>query len=235
MKIWIIIPTYNEKENIVDLVESISQSIQNYDWHILIVDDNSPDGTGNIAESLKNKYPLEVLHRQGKLGLGSAYRAGFKYCLVKGADLIFEMDADFSHQPKDLPRMVQVIQDGHDMAIGSRKVKGGKIIGWNLWRKFCSNGAMFFSRLVLGIKTRDVTAGFRCYTKQVLESFDLDKIKSNGYAFQEEMVYRVEKSGFKIAEIPVTFPDRERGKSKLNKKDIIEFFIVMLRLKFKHK
>ncbi len=230
--IYIIIPTYNEKENLPFLVASISQTMANYDYHVLVVDDNSPDGTGQVAEELKKNYPVEVLHRSGKLGLGSAYLAGFKIALQKGADLIFEMDADFSHNPKDLPRLISAINDGVDLAIGSRRVKGGKIIGWNWWRHFCSGAAMFFSRLILGLKTKDVTAGFRCYRRQVLEKINLDEIKSNGYAFQEETLYRVEKMGFRVVEIPVTFLDRQKGQSKLGTGDIWEFFRVMLKLRF---
>lgn len=232
MKIYIIIPTYNEKENLPSLVRAINSELVNYNYKILIVDDNSPDGTGKLAEDLKIEYSVEVLHRQGKLGLGSAYVAGFKHALTKGADLIFEMDADFSHDPKDLPRMISAIEDDADMVIGSRRIKGGKIVGWNSWRHFCSKGAMLVSCLILNLKTKDVTAGFRCYKSEVLKRINFNNIKSNGYAFQEEMIYKVEKLGFKIKEIPVTFIDRQKGKSKLNKKDIIEFFVIMLKLRF---
>ncbi len=231
--IYIIIPTYNEKENLPELIQKISKELENYNYKILIVDDNSPDGTGQVAEELKQNYPVDVLHRDKKLGLGSAYLAGFKIALDNGADLIFEMDADFSHDPRDLPKMIKEIKNGNDVVIGSRRVKGGKIVGWNFWRHFCSKGAMFFSRLVLNIKTKDVTAGFRCYKRKVLESIDLDKIKSNGYAFQEEMIYKIEKMNFKIKEIPVIFTDRQKGKSKLNKKDIWEFFVMIFKLRFK--
>jgi len=233
MKIYIIIHTYNEAENLSNLVKVISKELENYNYKILIVDDNSPDGTGQVAEELKQNYPVDVLHRDNKLGLGSAYLTGFKIALDNGADLIFEMDADFSHDPRDLPKMIKEIKNGNDVVIGSRRVKGGKIVGWNFWRHFCSKGAMFFSRLVLNIKTKDVTAGFRCYKRKVLESIDLDKIKSNGYAFQEEMIYKIEKMNFKIKEIPVIFTDRQKGKSKLNKKDIWEFFVMIFKLRFK--
>ncbi|MBT3948705.1 polyprenol monophosphomannose synthase, partial [Candidatus Parcubacteria bacterium] len=197
----------------------------------LVVDDNSPDGTANIVERLSNKYDIHLLKREGKLGLGSAYIAGFKKALGLGADFIFEMDADFSHDPDDVPRMIEAAQNA-DLVIGSRKIKGGGVIGWGWTRKFMSNGAMWFSRILLGLKPRDVTAGFRCFRKKVLESIDIEKIKSNGYAFQEELLYKTQKAGFKITEIPVTFVDRQEGKSKLSKKDIIEFFIVMIKLRF---
>ena len=228
---YIIIPTYNESANLSNLVKEIYKYLPNS--KILVVDDNSPDGTGQLAEGLKKDYPVEVLHRQDKLGLGSAYRAGFKYALEHGANFIFEMDCDFSHQPKDLPRLLSACQNGADLAIGSRKVKGGKIIGWNWWRHFCSNGAMLFSRLLLGLKTHDVTAGFRCFKTEALKKINYEKISSNGYAFQIEMVYRLEKAGFKITEVPVTFPDRQAGESKLGLKDILEFFIKIIKLRLK--
>ncbi|MBU4360805.1 polyprenol monophosphomannose synthase [Patescibacteria group bacterium] len=230
--IYIIIPTYNEKENIEKLIKAIFD-LQIPDLKVLIVDDNSPDGTGQIAENLKANYPVEVLHRSGKLGLGSAYRAGFKFALEKNAEYIFEMDADFSHDPKDISSMLEKAQDGADLVIGSRKVKGGKIIGWNWWRHFCSDGAMFASRLLLNLKTKDVTSGFRCFRTETLKKINYQRITSNGYAFQIEMVYQLEKGNFKIQEVPVIFSDRQKGKSKLGKKEIIDFFKTILRLKFK--
>jgi len=229
MKTILVIPTYNEKENIEKLITKIF-ALNISDLEILVVDDNSPDGTANIVERLSNKYDIHLLKREGKLGLGSAYIAGFKKALGLGADFIFEMDADFSHDPDDVPRMIEAAQNA-DLVIGSRKIKGGGVIGWGWTRKFMSNGAMWFSRILLGLKPRDVTAGFRCFRKKVLESIDIEKIKSNGYAFQEELLYKTQKAGFKITEIPVTFVDRQEGKSKLSKKDIIEF-IVMIKLRF---
>jgi dolichol-phosphate mannosyltransferase len=178
---------------------------------------------------------IEVLHRAGKLGLGSAYRAGFKYCLEKQADFIFEMDADFSHDPNDIPKLLMTVQNGADLAIGSRKIKGGKILGWNWKRKLYSNGAMWFARILLHLKTKDITAGFRCFRAEALKKINYENIKSNGYAFQVEMIYRLERAGLKIVEVPVVFPDRELGKSKLNKKDIIEFFGRVIRLFFRGK
>lgn len=232
MFIYVVIPTYNEAENLPNLIPAIAENLKNFDYKILVVDDNSPDGTGALAEELAKKYSVEILHRTGKLGLGSAYIIGFKKALTNGADLIFEMDADFSHDPKDLSRLIQATEQGYDLVIGSRKIDGGQIIGWNLLRHFYSNGAMFFARFVLGLKTQDVTAGFRCYKREVLEKINLEAIKSNGYAFQEEMLYRVEKNNFKIKEVPVIFTDRKVGKSKLNKKDILEFFKTVFKLRF---
>lgn len=231
MKIAIVIPTYNEAENIEILVKKIAALNLN-DWRIFFVDDNSPDKTGEIIETLSAIFPITLIKRPQKLGLGSAYTAGFKQALLSGAQYIFEMDADLSHDPNDIPKLLQACQNGADLTIGSRKIKGGKIIGWNWQRHFMSNGAMFFSRLVLGLKIHDVTSGFRCYKKNVLESINFDKISSGGYAFQEEMLCLVEKKGFNVKEIPVTFNDRKFGKSKLSHKDIWEFFLIIFRLKF---
>lgn len=230
MSIYLIIPTYNEKENLSTLVQAVADNLRNYDYKILVVDDNSPDGTGKLAESLKEKIPLEVIHRSGKLGIGSAYIAGFKEALKNGADLVFMMDADHSHDPKDLPRLIAATTDA-DLVIGSRKIKGGRIVGWNWRRHLYSNGAMLFAKTVLNLKTKDITAGFRCFKRSTLEKITLEKIKSNGYAFMEELVHLVEKKGLHIKEIPVTFVDRQKGQSKLNKKDIMEFFKVMIKIR----
>jgi len=232
MKPVVVIPTYNESANIEKLLKKIfALNIPNLE--VIVVDDNSPDGTADIINQLPvTSYQLHLIKRRGKLGLGSAYLEGFKKALSLGADYIFEMDADFSHDPNDIPRMIEAAQNA-DLAIGSRKIPGGKIVGWNLLRKFMSNGAMWLSRLLLRLKVRDVTSGFRCFKRRVLETIPLDEIKSNGYAFQEEMLYRAQKAGFLITEIPVTFVDRQKGKSKLSKKDIIEFFLIILKLKQK--
>ncbi|MBU2542665.1 polyprenol monophosphomannose synthase [Patescibacteria group bacterium] len=241
MKPIIVIPTYNESENIEKLIKKIfEQKIDGLE--ILVVDDNSPDGTAQIVKNLQsrqfggqaiiNNQQIHLLERQGKLGLGSAYVAGFKKALDLGADFIFEMDADFSHDPEDVPRLLEASRSA-DLAIGSRKIKGGKVIGWGWTRKFMSNGAMWFSRIILGLKPMDVTAGFRCFRRRVLESISIDTIKSNGYAFQEELLYRTQKAGFTITEVPVIFIDRQEGKSKLSKKDIFEFFWIILKLRFK--
>ncbi len=234
MKTIIVIPTYNESENIEKLIKKIF-ALQIAGLEILVVDDNSPDGTANIVshqQSALGNQKIHLIQREGKLGLGSAYIAGFKKALELGADFIFEMDADFSHDPEDIPRLLESCENA-DLTIGSRKIKGGKVIGWGWTRKFMSNGAMWFSRLTLGLKPRDVTAGFRCFRRPVLESINIDTIKSNGYAFQEELLYRTQKAGYIITEVPVIFIDRQEGKSKLSNKDIIEFFLIILKLKFK--
>src|SRR3989339_657065 len=233
MKPIIIIPTYNESKNIERLLTKIfSLNIPNLE--VIIVDDNSPDGTSQIVQKLTTSTTLQLtthlITRPSKLGLGSAYLTGFQKALSLGADYIFEMDADFSHDPDDIPRLLAAAQNA-DLVIGSRKVPGGKIVGWNFWRKFMSNGAMWLSRLFLGLRPHDVTAGFRCFKRRVLETIPLDEIRSNGYAFQEELLYRTQKLGFTIFEIPVTFIDRQKGKSKLSKKDIMEFFSIIINLK----
>jgi len=229
MKTAIVLPTYNEAENLPQLVAAIFD-LAIPDLSVIVIDDHSPDGTGQIADDLAQKYPISVIHRSGKLGLGSAYRDGFDHCLKFGAEYIFEMDADFSHQPKDLPRLLKAVRGGADLAIGSRKIPGGQIIGWNWRRQLYSNGAMSFARLLLGLKTHDITAGFRCFSAAALKKIDYHAVQSNGYAFQIEMIFRLEKAGLKITEVPVTFPDRRLGRSKLGSKDIWEFFALIFKL-----
>lgn len=232
MEIAIIIPTYNEKENIAKLAKAVFD-LKISELEIIVVDDNSPDKTADVVEKLSVTHPIHLIKRPAKLGLGSAYLTGFKKALSLDAEFIFEMDADLSHDPADIPRMLDTIKNA-DMVIGSRKIADGKIIGWGWTRKLMSDGAMWFSRIMLGLKTRDVTAGYRLFRREVLENINLENIKSNGYAFQEEMLYRVEKAGFRVCEVPVIFIDRQEGRSKLSKKDIFEFFLIILRLKFKN-
>lgn len=233
MKTIIVIPTYNEKENIGKLITDIF-ALAIPELRVIVVDDNSPDGTGAVVKNLITQYPITLLDRPGKLGLGSAYIVGFKKALELGAEFIFEMDADFSHNPTDIPRLLQAAEHA-DLVIGSRKIDGGKIDGWSWWRKFMSNGAMWFSRTLLRLKVRDVTAGFRVFKRKVLETIQLDAIKSNGYAFQEELLYRTQQLGYRIVEVPVTFIDRQKGKTKLSRKDIAEFFVVIVKLKLGQK
>ncbi|HNV96875.1 MAG TPA: polyprenol monophosphomannose synthase [bacterium] len=230
--IYVVIPTYNERENICDLVKKISDlDIENL--HILVVDDSSPDGTYEALLEIKDKVPLEIIKRPGKMGLGSAYIHGFQYALSQGADMIVEMDADFSHNPHKIPELIQCIKDGNDLCIGSRCVNGGCTIGWNTRRKIFSKSAQTFSRLMLGLKTKDVTGGFRCYHRRIFDKVDLNKIKSTGYSFQEEMLFYIEKSGFKVKEIPISFIDREKGKSKLHLREAIDLLKNVIRLKFR--
>ncbi|PIS42401.1 MAG: dolichyl-phosphate beta-D-mannosyltransferase [Candidatus Kerfeldbacteria bacterium CG08_land_8_20_14_0_20_40_16] len=232
-KKYIILPTYNEKDNLTDLIEAIL-NLQIFNLHIIIVDDNSPDGTGRIADQLSQTHPgVSVIHREGKMGLGSAYITGFKRALAVGADLIFEMDADFSHNPKEIPNFIKAIQEGYDVVVGSRRIPDGGILNWGIARNIMSKGAMWFSRLVLGLKTKDVTSGYRCYSQKVIKAINWGQIKSNGYSFQEETIFRCEKMSFKVKEIPIVFRDRVKGKSKLSKTEILNFFLTIIRLRFK--
>ncbi len=230
MKTLIIIPTYNELENLRPLLQEIFSYAPETD--VLIVDDNSPDGTGKLADEIHNENPqVHVLHRAGKLGLGTAYIAGFKYAVAHDYDAAFEMDADFSHDPRYLPDFLKAIEHA-DLVIGSRYIPGGGTPNWSFLRRFISGGGNIFARFMLGIPVQDCTAGFRCYRRQVLESIDLDTIQSQGYAFQVEMAYRVMQQGFKIVETPIVFMDRRIGKSKMSRKIVIEAFIYVLQARF---
>ena len=230
MKTLIIIPTYNEAENLQPLLEQIFSYVADTD--LLIVDDNSPDGTGDLAEQLCCQDPrIHVMHREGKLGLGTAYIAGFKYAIAHGYDAAFEMDADFSHDPKYLPDFLREIEHA-DLVIGSRYIDGGGTPNWSLLRKFISGGGNIFARFVLSLPIKDCTAGYRCYRREVLENIDLDSVKSQGYAFQVEMANRVLQQGYKIVETPIIFMDRRVGKSKMSRKIFIEGFLYVLQARF---
>ena len=227
MKTLIIIPTYNEYENLQPLLRSIfSYAPQT---NILIVDDNSPDGTGELADQLhKDDSRIHVIHRAEKLGLGTAYVEGFKYAISNDYDAAFEMDADFSHDPQYLPNFLQAIEHA-DLVIGSRYIPGGATPNWSMTRRLISGCGNIFARFMLGIPVHDCTAGYRCYRREVLESIDLDSIQSQGYAFQVELAYRVMKQGFIIAETPIVFMDRRVGKSKMSRKIVAEAFLYVLR------
>ncbi|MBV9257436.1 MAG: polyprenol monophosphomannose synthase [Ktedonobacteraceae bacterium] len=230
MKTLIIIPTYNEVENLQSLLADIFSYAP--EIHILIVDDNSPDGTGKLADEMSAQNPrISVMHRTGKLGLGTAYIAGFKYAIANGYDAAFEMDADFSHDPKYLPDFLKAIKSA-DLVIGSRYIKGGSTPNWSLLRRFISGGGNIYTRLVLGISVHDCTAGYRCYRREVLENLDLDTVQALGYAFQVEMAYRVFKKGYRIVETPIVFMDRRLGQSKMSGNIFIEGFISVLRMRF---
>jgi dolichol-phosphate mannosyltransferase len=230
MKAIIIVPTYNEAENLPPLLESILSYAPTAD--ILVVDDNSPDGTGRLAEEIRSKDArIHVMHRPGKLGLGAAYIAGFKYAIQRGYDAAFEMDADFSHDPRYLPDFMNAIEHA-DLIIGSRYIPGGSTPNWTLTRRLISGSGNIFARLMLGIAVHDCTGGFRCYRREVLENIDLDTVQSRGYAFQVELTYRTMKCGFKIVETPITFIDRVHGKSKMSRKIVLEAFSYVLRTRF---
>jgi dolichol-phosphate mannosyltransferase len=230
MKTLIIIPTYNEIDNLPPLLEEIFSYAPEAD--VLIVDDNSPDGTGKLAEEIHNENSrVEVLHRPGKQGLGTAYIAGFKYAIEHGYDIAFEMDADFSHDPHYLPDFLKAVENA-DLVIGSRYIAGGGTPNWSILRRLISGGGNIFARIVLGVPVHDCTAGYRCYRRRVLENIDLDTIQSQGYAFQIELAYRVMKHGFKIIETPIIFMDRRVGKSKMSRKIVIEGFTYVLKARF---
>lgn len=213
----VIIPTYNEKENIERIILKVLSLPGSF--HVLIVDDGSPDGTAGIVKSLKESYPQQVhlIERTGKQGLGTAYIAGFRWALENGYEYMFEMDADFSHNPDDLLRLHQACVNGADVAIGSRYVAGGKVVNWPWDRIFISKGGALYTRIITWMPVKDPTAGFICYRSRVLRSIPLDKVRFVGYAFQIEMKYRAWKLGFKIKEVPITFIDRVEGISKMTK------------------
>ncbi len=230
----VIIPTYNEKENIEKMIRKV-RSLDG-DFHILVVDDGSPDGTGAIVKGLQASFPdsLFIIERSGKQGLGTAYKAGFRWCLDHGYDYIFEMDADFSHNPDDLIRLYNACaQDGADLSIGSRYVKGIAVRDWPLSRILISYGASFYVRSVLGMRVYDSTAGFVCYSSKVLRTIDLDRIEMKGYGFQIEMKYNAWKLGFKITEVPIIFTDRKEGKSKMSSSIFGEAFRGVIALRFR--
>jgi len=212
----VIIPTYNEKENIEKIIRKVF-SLPG-DYHLLIVDDGSPDGTADIVKNLQEEFSgkLHLLERSGKLGLGTAYIAGFKWALQRDYEYIFEMDADFSHDPEDLNRLYEAGKKGADVVVGSRYTKGGKVVNWPWDRIFISKGGAFYTKLILWLPVNDPTAGFVCYNRRVLGTIPLDKVHFIGYAFQIEMKYRAWKLGFKIAEVPITFKDRKEGVSKMS-------------------
>lgn len=212
----VIIPTYNEKENIEKIIRKVF-SLPG-DYHILIVDDGSPDGTGNIVKTLQQEFSqrLHILERSGKQGLGKAYIAGFKWALQKGYEYIFEMDADFSHDPDDLNRLYDMCSKSADVVVGSRYTSGGQVVNWPWDRIFISRGGAIYTKLITWMPVDDPTAGFICYKRKVLEAIPLDKVHFIGYAFQIEMKYRAWKLGFKIGEVPITFRDRKEGVSKMS-------------------
>ncbi|MBK7872712.1 MAG: polyprenol monophosphomannose synthase [Saprospiraceae bacterium] len=230
----VIIPTYNEKENIARMVQTVFSLDRPF--HILIVDDGSPDGTAQIVKELQKTYPdsLFLIERSGKLGLGTAYIAGFKWGLQRGYEYFIEMDADFSHNPKDLIRLRQACgEQNADVAVGSRYVKGGKLENWPFDRIFLSYGASLYVRFITWMPVKDPTAGFVCYRRQVLEAIDLDKIRFVGYAFQIEMKYAARLLGFKIVEIPITFSDRIEGSSKMSKSIVREAIWGVLQMRWR--
>jgi dolichol-phosphate mannosyltransferase len=214
------LPTYDEKENVLPITEAILAATPDVD--VLIIDDNSPDGTGKLADGIAAREPrVKVLHRAGKEGLGKAYLAGFDWALRHGYELILEMDADFSHDPRYLPGMLEAAR-GADLVLGSRNVPGGGTVNWGVGRKIISRGGSLYARTILGIAVRDLTGGFKCFHRKVLESIDLSTVECSGYAFQIELTFRALRRGFRVVEIPIVFVDRQVGQSKMSKRIVLE-------------
>ncbi len=233
MEKLVVIPTYNEKENIAIILQAIFDLNDNF--HVLVIDDGSPDGTAQIVKDLQAKFPGQLFmeERKGKLGLGTAYIHGFKWAISKGYNYIFEMDADFSHNPRDLPRLYDACKkEGADLAVGSRYVKGGGVVNWPKNRIALSKGASLYTRMITWIPVKDPTAGFMCYTREVLETINLDEIHFVGYAFQIEMKFAAWKLGFTIKEVPIIFQDRTHGASKMNKGIVKEGILGVLKLRW---
>jgi dolichol-phosphate mannosyltransferase len=215
----VVLPTYNERENI----EPMLRALASHDVSVLVVDDNSPDGTGRLADELAAELGFaDVLHRERKEGLGPAYLAGFHRALGDGAELILEMDCDFSHDPADVPRLIGAVAQGADLALGSRYVAGGEVGNWGLARRIVSAGGSWYARTLLGVGVRDLTGGFKCYRRAVLERIDLAAIASKGYAFQIETTYRTLRAGFHVVEVPIRFVDRTDGHSKMSRAIVAE-------------
>ncbi len=227
----VLIPTFNEKENIEKIIRKVFSLATPF--HVLIIDDGSPDGTASIVKNLQKEFPesLFIEERKGKLGLGTAYIHGFKWALKHAYDFIFEMDADFSHNPKDLPRLREACLNGADVAIGSRYIKGVNVVNWPMGRVLMSYFASVYVRMITGIDIQDATAGFKCYRKEVLQTIQLNKIKFVGYAFQIEMKFTAIKHGFKVVEIPIIFTDRTEGTSKMSPRIFREAFLGVIQLK----
>lgn len=225
----VIIPTYNERENIPEMLPRV---LAHPRLSVLVVDDGSPDGTGDIvAAAMRDEPRIHLIQRAGKQGLGTAYLAGFRYGLERGAEYLFEMDADFSHDPRYLPDLQHAAETAYDLVIGSRYIAGGGTSDWGLVRRIISRGGNMYARLILGLPIVDVTGGYRCYRSRALHAIDLDKIRSNGYSFQIEMAYRVHQAGLRIGEIPIIFPDRRVGASKMSKSIVREALINVVKLR----
>jgi dolichol-phosphate mannosyltransferase len=218
VKAVVCLPTYNERENLEPMVRALGeQGVQ-----VLVIDDNSPDGTGELADRLADELDhVEVLHRATKEGLGPAYLAGFRRALAGDAELVIEMDCDFSHDPADVPRLIAAAESA-DLVLGSRYVPGGRVENWGAVRRFVSAGGSLYARLFLGVPIRDLTGGFKCFRREVLERLELDRIHAKGYAFQIELTYRALRAGFRVAEVPIRFADREVGSSKMSRAIVLE-------------
>jgi dolichol-phosphate mannosyltransferase len=222
MQATVLVPTYNERANIGPMLHALAKVLREGD-RVLVIDDNSPDGTGELADELAAELGfVDVLHREKKKGLGPAYIAGFRRALADGAQLILEMDCDFSHDPNDVPRLIAAAEEGADLVLGSRYVKGGRVGNWGALRRFISRGGSIYTGLFLHMRVKDPTGGFKCFRRRVLEQLDLDAVSAKGYAFQIELTYRAKQAGFKVVEVPITFVDRTVGASKMSKAVVLE-------------
>jgi len=234
---WLILPTYNEAENVEAIVAAAGAVLAQAapaGFRVLVVDDGSPDGTGRLADELAGKHEwLEVLHRTEKNGIGPAYLAGFRHALQGGAGYVMEMDSDFSHDPADLARLLGAVHGGADLALGSRYVPGGGVSDWGLVRRLISEGGSTYARLVLGLRVKDLTGGFKCFRREVLEAIHFDSVRSHGYAFQVELTYRAVQAGFSVVEVPIVFRDRQHGQSKMSWRIAIEAMWLVPRLRFR--
>ncbi len=231
--VWVCVPTYDEAENLERMAAALTAVFTEagIDGHLLVIDDASPDGTGAIADRLAADDPrVRVLHRAGKGGIGPAYRDGFRVALAAGADLVMEMDCDFSHDPRDVPRLVAAAADA-DLVLGSRYVRGGGVRDWGLARRAISRGGCLYAKLVLGVDVDDLTGGFKCFRRRVLEALPLDEVSARGYGFQIEMTYRALLQGFRVTEVPITFTERARGSSKMSRGIVLEAATLVPRLR----
>jgi dolichol-phosphate mannosyltransferase len=234
MRAMVCLPTYNERENLEPMVRALGEQLDTTRDRVLVLDDNSPDGTGQIADALAAELSwVEVLHRPGKAGLGPAYIAGFRQALAAGAELVLEIDCDFSHDPKDVPRLIAACEAGADVTLGSRWVPGGGTVNWGRGRRFVSRGGSLYARLILGVGVRDLTGGFKCFKRAVLERIDLDAIAAKGYGFQIEATYRALRAGFTVTEIPITFVDRRVGESKMDGSIVVEAMLQVPALRYR--
>ncbi len=234
MRAMVCLPTYNERENLEPMVRALGEQLDIERDKVLVVDDNSPDGTGRAADALADELPwVGVLHRPGKAGLGPAYIAGFRRALAAGAELVLEIDCDFSHDPKDVPRLIASCEAGADLTLGSRWVKGGGTVNWGPGRTLVSRGGSIYARTILGVGVRDLTGGFKCFRRAVLEGIDLDAIAAKGYGFQIEATYRALRAGFKVVEIPITFVDRRVGESKMDGSIVVEAMLQVPALRYR--
>jgi dolichol-phosphate mannosyltransferase len=233
---WLILPTYNEAENVEAIVRASGAVLAGAapgGHRVLVVDDSSPDGTGQIADRLAQELGwVEVLHRAEKNGIGPAYLAGFRHALDRGAGYLMEMDSDFSHDPADLARLLAAVRAGADLALGSRYMPGGGVRDWGLVRRIVSEGGSTYARIVLGLPVRDLTGGFKCFRREVLEAIHFDRVRSHGYAFQVELTYRAVQAGFEVVEVPIVFRDREHGQSKMSWRIALEAMWLVPRLRF---